>query len=79
MDRVEIHIRGRLDPNWSEWMGGLAISYPAHDETMLCGALPDQPALYGVLARLRDLNLTLISVRCAPEQAQGADSTTARY
>jgi hypothetical protein len=76
MDRVEIHIRGRLDDNWSDWMGGLTISYPARDETMLCGALPDQPALYSVLARLHDLNLTLISVRCVPEPAQGADGIT---
>jgi hypothetical protein len=78
MDRVEIHIRGRLDADWSEWMGGLTISYPAHDETMLSGALPDQPALYGVLARLRDLNLTLISVRCVPEPMQSVDGITAR-
>lgn len=47
---------------WSEWFGGLAIRSDRDDETILTGQLPDQAALYGVLSRIRDLNLILVSV-----------------
>ena len=58
----EIKIRGHLDPRWSEWFAGLKLTYPDADETLLSGSLPDQAALHGLLERVRDLNLTLISV-----------------
>jgi hypothetical protein len=61
----EIVIKGRLDPSWAEWFQGLEISPRDGDETLLSGRLPDQAALHGLLERIRDLNLTLISVfRC---------------
>ncbi len=63
MRGVEITVKGRIDPNWSEWLGGLSLTYTDEDETVLRGELPDQAALYGVLARLRDLGLPLVSVR----------------
>jgi hypothetical protein len=58
----QIRIDGLLDSSWSAWFDGLAISYSAEDTTILTGPLPDQAALHGVLNKIRDLGLTLISV-----------------
>lgn len=64
----EIKIKGRLDQRWSEWFADLKVTYPVEGETLLTGPLADQAALHGVLERIRDLNLTLISVtRCSLE------------
>jgi hypothetical protein len=63
MLRIEIHIKGRINPQWSEWFAGLSIEHSAPDETTLRGALPDQAALYGLISRLRDLGLKLLSVQ----------------
>ncbi len=60
----EIRIAEQLDPRWTEWFGGLEIVYAADgDETILRGEMADQPALFGVLGKVRDLGLTLISVQ----------------
>jgi hypothetical protein len=58
----EIKIKGQLDPRWTEWFAGLELSHLNTDETLLSGMLPDQSALHGLLERIRDLNLTLVSV-----------------
>lgn len=58
----QIRIAGLLDSSWTEWFDGLAIIYIADDVTLLTGPLPDQPALHGVLNKIRDLGLTLLSV-----------------
>ena len=58
----EIRIKGHLDQHWSDWFAGLQLAHLEGDETLLSGRLPDQAALHGVLARIGDLNLTLISV-----------------
>ena len=63
MQYVEIRVKGRVDEHWSEWFGGLSLTYPDQDVTLLSGKVADQAALYGVLARLRDLALPLLSVR----------------
>jgi hypothetical protein len=68
--RYEIRVDGVLDDEWSEWFGGLQVRNDG-DQTVLIGTLPDQPALHGVLDRLRDLGLTLLSLRRLP----GADMT----
>lgn len=61
MQKIEIVVKGHLDPHWSEWLEGMTITHTT-DETVLFGTVADQSALYGLLSRLRDLGLTLISV-----------------
>ena len=58
----EIKIGGHLNPRWSDWFSGLQLTHLEGNETLLCGALPDQTALHGLLERIFDLNLKLISV-----------------
>jgi len=62
MQNVEIRIKGRIDEHWSTWFADLAIRYTEQDETVLTGPIADQATLYGVLNRLRDLGLPLLSV-----------------
>ncbi len=56
-----IKLRGRLDQNWSDWFEQMAISTEG-DQTILTGPVADQAALHGLLIRIRDLNLMLLSV-----------------
>jgi hypothetical protein len=60
--RYEIRVDGVLDDRWADWFGDLALSNDG-EQTILVGLLSDQPALHGVLTRIRDLGLCLISVR----------------
>jgi hypothetical protein len=66
----EIKIRGHLDPHWSDWFAGLQLTHLEGDETLLHGMLTDQSALHGLLERIRDLNLSLISVNCGGPSTQ---------
>ncbi len=64
----EITIQGCLDPEWSKWFEGMSLTTLDQDDrggacTLITGFVIDQPALYGLLIKIRDLNLTLISVR----------------
>jgi hypothetical protein len=60
--QVEIRVKGRIDRDWSDWFEDLEIVHTEQDETILTGQVADQSALYGLIARLRDLGLSLISV-----------------
>jgi len=60
----EIRVKGALDARWSAWFADLCVASDASGETTLTGALRDQAALHGVLARIRDLGLPLVEVRC---------------
>ena len=59
MLRVEIRVKGQINEQWSDWLGGLTISYSDPDETILTGTVPDQAALYGIISRLRDMGLSI--------------------
>ena len=60
--RYEIRVAGVLDSRWVAWFDGLQVSGQG-EETVIRGLLADQPALHGVLTKVRDLGLCLISVR----------------
>ncbi len=62
-------VRGHLDDRWSDWFGGLAIQRLGDGSSVLTGAIPDQAALHGVIARIRDMGLPLLAV----ERAAGSD------
>ncbi len=58
----EIRIKGHLDNRWAEWFEGLTITREENGETLLSGTVVDQAALHGLLRKLRDLGLPLVSV-----------------
>lgn len=57
-----IRVKGNLDRKWSDWFNGLAIVPQTDDETLLTGPVADQAALHGLLSKIRDLGLPLLSV-----------------
>ncbi|HEX9091718.1 MAG TPA: hypothetical protein VF831_09530 [Anaerolineales bacterium] len=58
----QIRVEGYLDPSWSEWLEGMSIIPLDQGETLLSGQASDQAALHGLLNKIRDLNLKLISM-----------------
>ena len=58
-----IRVKGILDEKWSDWFDGFTITPQADDETLLAGPVADQAALHGLLAKIRDLGLPLLSVQ----------------
>ena len=59
----QVRIRGSLDEGWSDWFEGMVVVPQADNETLLNGSVDDQIALHGLLAKIRDLGLTLLSVQ----------------
>jgi hypothetical protein len=59
----ELRVQGGLDGRWSAWFEGLQVSSDDHGVTTIAGPLADQAALHGLLAKVRDLGLPLLSVR----------------
>lgn len=69
-ERYDIRIKGHLDSRWANWFEGLTITALDNGETSLTGPVVDQAALYGVLRKVRDLGMPLLSVtRVRPGQA----------
>jgi hypothetical protein len=65
----EIRMDGVLDGRWSQWFEGLRIDHQG-GETLLSGTLPDQPALHGILDKVRDLGLSITAVRRIPTREE---------
>lgn len=61
--RYEIIVKGHLHPRWSSWLYDFRVDHLVNGRTALTGHLPDAAAVYGMLSRLRDMGLTLVSVR----------------
>src|SRR5438874_12827906 len=70
----QIRINGHLGRHWTDWFRGLTITQEDNGETLLTGAVVDQAALHGVLRKVRDVGLPLLSVnRVKPGQADVSD------
>ena len=63
VDTYRFRVEGHLGDRWSEWLGGLAIHLQEDGTSVLEGPVVDQAALHGVIARIRDLGLPLLSVK----------------
>jgi hypothetical protein len=71
----EIRIKGHLDQEWSDWFDGLLITLEDNGDTLITGPVVDQAALYGLLKKVRDLGMPLLSVdRLKPDQADAPDA-----
>ena len=70
----QIRVTGHLGREWSDWFDGLSITLQDNGETLLSGPVADQAALHGLLRKVRDLGLPLLSViRLQPDQADAPD------
>ena len=68
----QIRIKGHLGRQWTDWFEGLAITLEDNGETLLTGQVVDQAALYGLLKKVRDVGMPLLSVSpMKPGQAEG--------
>ena len=70
----QIRIKGHLGRQWTDWFEGLTITPEDNGETLLTGPVVDQAALHGVLRKVRDVGMPLLSVSCVePGQAEAQD------
>lgn len=69
--QYQIRIGGRLNAQWSEWFDDLLITTTEDDETLITGPVADQAALLGLLRKVRDLGLPLLSVNPVESDAPG--------
>ena len=62
-----IRVKGALDPMWSDWFDGFSITSPEEGQTLLSGPVVDQASLHGLLAKINDLGLPLLSIEIEGE------------
>jgi hypothetical protein len=74
--RYEIRLTGRLDAHWAAWFDGLTVSHETDGTTVISGPIADQAALHGVLQRVRDLGLPLVSVTRVESRGPAGPATT---
>jgi hypothetical protein len=70
----QIRVSGYLDPSWSGWFSGWAIFHERDEVTLLYGSVQDQSALFGVLNKLQDLGLSLLSLIATPLEDPNSDN-----
>ena len=58
----KIKVKGHLTPEWTNWFDGIDITHNENNETILSGLVADQAALYGLLGKVRDLGMPLLSI-----------------
>jgi hypothetical protein len=76
MQRIEIRVKEQMDERWADWLGGLTIQHADSGGTILSGSVPDQAALYGLMTKLRNLGVTLVSVNSHECLQQGESNRT---
>ena len=73
----EIRLRGHLENRWADWFEDMSLTREANGETLIIGPVTDQAALHGLLRKVRDLGLPLVSViQVDRRQASGPDVNT---
>jgi hypothetical protein len=74
--RYEIRLKGRLDSRWTAWFDGLTLTHDSDGTTIIHGLVADQAALHGLLQKVRDLGLPLVSVtQVQSDQPEGPPSS----
>lgn len=72
--RYEIRVQGHLDDRWADWFDGMTITREDDGSTRIAGVVVDQAALHGLLRKVRDLGMPLVSVnRIEPDQTNVSD------
>lgn len=74
--RYAIRVAGHLDQRWANWFDGLTLTHPGDGTTVIDGPVVDQAALHGLLQKIRDLGLPLLSVTPAPPVTTDAPPTS---
>jgi hypothetical protein len=73
-EHYQVSVKGHLDDQWADWFAGLTVTRQEDGDTLLTGPVVDQAALHGLLRKVRDLGMPLLSVnRIEPGQADGSD------
>ena len=73
-ETYQIIVSGHLDIKWKDWFDGFSIAHQASNETCMFGSVADQAALHGMLAKIRDLGLSLSSVRRVEHEMEQSGS-----
>ena len=75
--RYEIRLTGHLDARWSSWFDGLMVSHQNDGTTLIAGPVVDQAALHGLIQRVRDLGMPLLSVTRVADEEPSTNATHA--
>lgn len=74
MERYQIELQSVLNDNWAEWLGNLELTNTPTGHTVLVGNVVDQSALHGLLARIRDLGIPIVSIQRLPASTESKRS-----
>jgi hypothetical protein len=75
-ETYQFRLKGHLDESWAEWLNDLSIDQQTDGTTLITGRLADQAALFGILSRLRDLGMPLLSVNALVTEISPVQQTT---